>query len=126
MSDENVPSQSRVGLAGVWFLFLLVIEVGSRISATHFPQVLCRTPRKTQLEFCGPPLPVMQPFFGPLSGNFRFFCTRNSSSPFSAVETTIVLHVFHLDRVCSSESDPLRLLFDFLQKEDYYLFIFCQ
>lgn len=31
---------------------------GSRISATHFPQLRCRTPRYRNLPFSGPPFPA--------------------------------------------------------------------
>ncbi|CAH2063812.1 unnamed protein product [Thlaspi arvense] len=41
----------------------LALFLGSLISATHLPHVLCLTPRYRQRAFCGPPLPRAGPFF---------------------------------------------------------------
>jgi hypothetical protein len=43
---ENVPSHLRVRF------------LGSRISATHLPQLLCLTPLYLNLPLSGPPLPL--------------------------------------------------------------------
>ncbi|GKV13676.1 hypothetical protein SLEP1_g24663 [Rubroshorea leprosula] len=54
----NEPSQS------------LVLLLGSLISATHFPQVLCQTSRYWQEAYRGRPLLVVGPFFPGFNEDF--------------------------------------------------------